>query len=147
VYIQEGPPQLSSVAPATRGKNRVNSRAELQSLDPQRGARPVPGVEEFPAHAQREYWAKASEGEHRGRPPEPRSSISGNPDHPAQMSLLRRLAGAAGHARKVGDGQLPKHSSTEAAPAMEKNKLICRCFWARQALGGISRQHSGAASW
>jgi cell division protein FtsZ len=134
VYIQEGPPQLSSVAPATRGKNRVNSRAELQSLDPQRGARPVPGVEDFPAHAQREYWAKASEGEHRGAPPEPPFVYQRQPESPApKMSLLRRLAGAARGMREGGreDGQLPKHSSNRSGAGDGEEQVDLPVFFGR----------------
>src|SRR5262249_32951630 len=56
VVIQDGPPHLPSFGSATRGKGRAGSGS-------------MPGVEDFPPHAEREYWSKTGEGEHRGGPP------------------------------------------------------------------------------
>jgi cell division protein FtsZ len=132
VYIQEGPPQLSSLAPATRGKNRASS-AESQGLDPQRGARPVPAVGDFPPHAQREYWAKASEREHRGAPPDPPFVYQRQPESPApKTSLLRRLAGAARGRREGGrEDQLPKHSSNRTGAGEGEEQVDLPVFFGR----------------
>jgi len=76
VYIQEGPPHISGLAPAPRG------------------SRPTPSVEDFPPHAQREYWSKTADDEQRG-PPQPPSVYQRQPESPMpKTSLLRRLAGA-----------------------------------------------------
>jgi cell division protein FtsZ len=102
VYIHEGPPQLSSLSPATRAKNRGRT-ADEQGLDSEWGGRPGPKVEDFPPHAQREYWAKTGEGDDRGAPQEPPFVYQRQPESPApKASLLRRLAGAA---RGRRDGQ------------------------------------------
>jgi cell division protein FtsZ len=112
VFIQEGPPQLPPLAAATRGKNRANA-GESRGLEPQRGGRPALGVDDFPPHAQREYWARTSEGEHRGTPPEPPSVYLRQPESPApKVSLLRRLTGVARGEREISrdNERLPKHS-------------------------------------
>jgi cell division protein FtsZ len=133
VFIHEGPPQLPSLAPATRGKNRANSTESL-GLDPQRGGRPVPGVEDFPLHAQREYWAKTGEGEQRATPPAPPSVYQRQPESPApKTSLLRRLASAARGAREGGrsDDQLPKHSSNKSGPGDGAEQVDLPVFFGR----------------
>ena len=133
VFIQEGPPQLPSLAPATRGKNRANS-AESLGLDSQRGGRSVPGVEDFPPHAQREYWAKTGEGEHRATPPAPPSVYQRQPESPApKTSLLRRLAGVARGVREGGrdDDQLPKHSSNKSGAGDSAEQVDLPVFFGR----------------
>jgi cell division protein FtsZ len=110
VYIQEGPPQLSPLPPATWGKSRaINGQAGMS--DPVRGGRQVPGVEDFPPHAQREYRAKSGESEPRATPPESAFVYQRQPEaRPPKTSLLRRLTGVARGSKE--DAQPPKHSSS-----------------------------------
>jgi hypothetical protein len=110
VYIQEGPPQFSPLPPATWGKTRATN-AEPGIADASRGGRPVPGVEDFPLHAQREYWAKSGENEPRATPSEPPFVYQRQPEAPApKTSLLRRLTGAGRPGKD--DAPAPKNSSS-----------------------------------
>jgi cell division protein FtsZ len=129
VFIHEGPPQLPSLASATRGKNRANGGESL-GLDPQRG-RPVAGLEDFPPHAQREYWAKTGEGERRVPAP---SVYQRQPESPApKTSLLRRLAGVAlgGREGSRNDNQLPKHSSNKSSAGDDAEQVDLPVFFGR----------------
>ena len=122
VYITEGPPQLSPLGHATRDENRARS-AE---------ARP-PDVNDFPPHAQREYWAKAGEGAQRNTPPEPPFVYQRQPESPSpKTSLLRRLAGAARGKRDGGrDAQLPKHSGSRNGAAGSEEQVDLPVFFGR----------------
>ncbi|MGE0850431.1 MAG: cell division protein FtsZ [Hyphomicrobiaceae bacterium] len=106
VYIKEGPPHLG---PASSGPLAG-------------GGRPSLNVQDFPPHAQREYWAKTAEGGHRGSA-QPPSVYQRQPEPPpVKTSLLRRLAGAGRGARAAGrDEQLQKHqqSKSDARPPEE----------------------------
>ena len=133
VYIQEGPPQLSSIPPATRSKNRASSD-EPRAFDPVRGGRPVPGVEDFPPHAQREYWAKTGESEPQATPPEPPYVYQRQPEAPApKTSLLRRLTGAARTPREGGreDGQPAKHSASRNGAGDGEQQVDLPVFFGR----------------
>jgi len=132
VYIHEGPPQLSSLSAATRAKNRARS-AEEQESDLGWGGRPVPAVDDFPPHAQREYWAKNSGSEHR-TPPDPPFVYQRPPESPApKASLLRRLAGVA-RGRRDGDqdgDQLPKHSNSRNGAGNGEEQVDLPVFFGR----------------
>jgi cell division protein FtsZ len=128
VVIQEGPPQLPSLASTTRGKTRA-SAGELPGL-----GRPLPGVEDFPPHAQREYWSKTGEGEHRRRPPEPPFVYQRQPAAPApKTSLLRRLAGVGRGSRenRPADDQVPKQSKTRGSAGDSTEQVDLPVFFGR----------------
>ena len=110
VYIQEGPPQLSSLPPATGPRNRASPEAQV--AESTRGGRAIPDLADFPQHAQREYWAKSGDGERRA-PSEPPFVYQRQPEAPApKTSLLRRLAG-------VGRGGREARRSEEKPPRQE----------------------------
>jgi hypothetical protein len=91
-------------------------------------------VEDFPPHAQREYWAKASESERRAVPPEPPFVYQRQPESPApKTSLLRRLAGAARGVRDGGkeDGQPAKHSSNRNGAGDSEEQVDLPVFFGR----------------
>jgi cell division protein FtsZ len=128
VVIQEGPPQLPSLASATRGKTRA-SGGESASF-----GRSVPGVEDFPPHAQREYWSKTGEGEHRGGPPAPPFVYQRQPAPPApKTSLLRRLAGIGPGSRenRRTDDQVPKQSKTRGSSNESTEQVDLPVFFGR----------------
>jgi cell division protein FtsZ len=128
VVIQDGPPHLPPLASTTRGKNRANA-GELPGL-----GRPLPGVEDFPPHAQREYWSKTGEGEQRRRPPEPPFVYQRQPAPPApKTSLLRRLAGVglgSRESRRVDD-QVPKQSKTKGSSNDSTEQVDLPVFFGR----------------
>jgi cell division protein FtsZ len=129
VYIQEGPPQFSPLPPATWGKNRATN-AEPGVADAARGGRPVPGVEDFPPHAQREYWAKSSENEPRAIPPEPPFVYQRQPEAPApKTSLLRRLTGAGRPGKD--DAPAPKNSSSRNGSGDGEQQVDLPVFFGR----------------
>ncbi len=132
VYIQEGPPQLSSVPPATRPKNRASS-AESRAFAPPRGGKPIPGVEDFPPHAQREYWAKSVESEHQAAPHEPPFVYQRQPEAPApKTSLLRRLTGTARAPREGGKEDPPaKHSGSRNGAGDGEQQVDLPVFFGR----------------
>jgi cell division protein FtsZ len=129
VFIQEGPPQLPSLAAATRGKARASG-----SDSPSPGGRPAPGVEDFPPHAQREYWSKTGESEHRATPPQPPFVYQRQPAPPApRVSLLRRLAGVGLGSRESrrDHDQLPKHSKTKSGSGDNTEQVDLPVFFGR----------------
>ena len=127
VFIQEGPPQLPSLAPATRGKNRANS-ADAQGLNAHRNGRSVPGVEDFPPHAQREYWSKTAENEHRVAPP---SVYQRQPEAATpKTSLLRRL-GLGARERNQDDDQPAKQSRNKSGADDSAEQVDLPAFFGR----------------
>jgi len=129
VYIQEGPPQFSPLPPATWGKNRTTN-TEPGAADAARGGRPVPGVEDFPPHAQREYWAKSGENEPRATPPEPPFVYQRQPEAPApKTSLLRRLTGAGRPGKD--DAPAPKNSSSRNGSGDGEQQVDLPVFFGR----------------
>jgi hypothetical protein len=87
-------------------------------------------VEDFSPHAQREYWAKTGEGEHRATP----SVYQRQPESPApKTSLLRRLAGVARGVREGSrnDDQLPKHSSNKSGTGDGAEQVDLPVFFGR----------------
>jgi cell division protein FtsZ len=132
VYIQEGPPQLSSLSPAARAKSPARG-AEEQGLDPGWSGRPVAGVDDFPPHAQREYWAK-TEGEQRATPPEPPFVYQRQPESPQpKTSLLRRIAGVTRGRREEGrhDNPPAKHSTSRNGAAGDEEQVDLPVFFGR----------------
>jgi cell division protein FtsZ len=132
VYIQEGPPQIASLSPATRAKNRA--RPEVQEPELGWSGRPVPAVDDFAPHAQSEYRAKTGHGERRLGSLEPPFVYQRSPEPPApKASLLRRLAGVA-RGRRDGeqDGdQLPKHSDSRTGATNEEEQVDLPVFFGR----------------
>jgi cell division protein FtsZ len=120
VYIQEGPPQLSPLPPTTWGRNRA-SASDAGAAEPVRTGRTVPGLEDFPPHAQREYWAKSSEGEARATPPEPPFVYQREPEvPPPKTSLLRRLTGVGRGGKEPAPAVPPKHSNSKSVSRDEQ---------------------------
>jgi hypothetical protein len=133
VYIQEGPPQLSPLSPATRARNRDTS-GEPQASESARAARPIPAVDDFSPHAQREYWAKTNGSERRVAPPEPPSVYQRQPESVApKTSLLRRLTGGGRGKGDRGkdDDQLPKHSSNRNGAGEGEEQVDLPVFFGR----------------
>jgi cell division protein FtsZ len=129
VYIQEGPPQLSPLPPATWAKGRASDGAS-GAADAPRGGRPVPGVEDFPPHAQREYWAKSGESEPRAAPPEPPYVYQRQPEPPPpKTSLLRRLTGAGRTAKE--DTPVVKHSGSRNGAGDGEQQVDLPVFFGR----------------
>ena len=133
VYIQEGPPQLSPLPPATRGKNRASS-APRRCSTPRRGGRPVPAVEDFPPHAQREYWAKTR------RERAARRSAGAAVRVPAATRSARAQdqpaasPGSGQRGRREGepdDAQLPKHSSSRNGAGDGEEQVDLPVFFGR----------------
>lgn len=132
VYIQDGPPQLASVSPATRDKGRVRGFEE-QLVDPTDGGRHGPDVEGFPPHAQREYRAKSSEGDERAAPAQPPFVYQRQPEPPPmKTSLLRRLAGGGRSRREQGhNDQLQKHSHSRNGAGAPEEQVDLPVFFGR----------------
>jgi cell division protein FtsZ len=127
VYITERPPQLSPLGHARGTENR----ARLPDAgEPQE--RPQPSVQDFPAHAQREYWAKSGASGQRV-PADPPFVYQHQPESPASKgSLLRRLTGRAlGRRQSSIDGQLPKHSSSTNAAGDRREEVDLPVFFGR----------------
>jgi len=124
VYITERPPQLSPLGHARGHENRARS-AETGAPVPER---PMPRVEDFPPHAQREYWAKSG-----ARPVAPEAPFvyQRETESPASKgSLLRRLTGRA-LGRQPGEGQLPKHSSSTNTALDSREEVDLPVFFGR----------------
>jgi cell division protein FtsZ len=132
VYITEGPPQLSPLGHATRQENRARS-ADEQLLEPGQEGTRHPTVNDFPPHAQRDYWAKAGEGAQRNTPPEPPFVYQRQPEsRTPKTSLLRRLAGAArGKRDEAHDAQLPKHSGSRNGADDNEEQVDLPVFFGR----------------
>jgi hypothetical protein len=132
VYIQEGPPQLASMPPAARAKGRA-SGTEEQLVDPVESGRHAPGVEDFPPHAQREYWAKSGESHQRAAPGHSPFVYQRQPEPaPAKISLLRRLASAArGRREEEPNEQLQKHSYSRSGADGPKEQVDLPVFFDR----------------
>ncbi|HKD57317.1 MAG TPA: cell division protein FtsZ, partial [Hyphomicrobiaceae bacterium] len=126
VYITERPPQLSPLGHARGHENRARS-AETGAPVPER---PMPRVEDFPPHAQREYWAKSG-----ARPVAPEAPFvyQRETESPASKgSLLRRLTGRAlGRRQPGGEGQLPKHSSSTNTALDSREEVDLPVFFGR----------------
>jgi len=130
VYIQEGPPNLASVAPATRDKGRMRGPDD-HLADPSQARRQVPGVEDFPPHAQREYWAKSGE-EQPAVPAQPPFVYQRQPEPPpAKTSLLRRLTGAGRRREERQDDQLQKHSRSRNGANGAEEQVDLPVFFGR----------------
>jgi cell division protein FtsZ len=132
VYITEGPPQLSPLGHATRGGNRARSHEEQPLELGQEGAR-SPTVNDFPPHAQREYWAKTGESAQRGTPPEPPFVYQRQPEATSpKTSLLRRLTGGALGKRSASrEAQLPKHSGSRNDTRDNEEQVDLPVFFGR----------------
>jgi cell division protein FtsZ len=132
VYIQDGPPQLASVSPATRDKGRARG-LEAQLVDPTENGRRVPGVEDFSQHAEREYWAKSSEGDKRAASAQPPFVYQRQPEAPpVKTSLLRRLTGGGRSRREVGSNdQLQKHSRSRNGAGTPEEQVDLPVFFGR----------------
>jgi cell division protein FtsZ len=128
VYITEGPPQLSPLGHANRARS-----SEEQPLEPGQMGTRSPTVNDFPPHAQREYWAKTGESAQRGTPPEPPYVYQRQPEAPrTKTSLLRRLTGGAIGKRDTGrDAQLPKHSGSRNGAGSSEEQVDLPVFFGR----------------
>jgi len=137
VYIQDGPPQLASMSPAMRDKSRARGPdrgPEEQLADPAHGGRHLPGVEDFPPHAQREYWAKSGEGDRqRPAPAQPPFVYQRQPESaPAKTSLLRRLTGGGRNRRDTEqDAQLHKHPRSRNGADAPEEQVDLPVFFGR----------------
>jgi cell division protein FtsZ len=130
VYIEEGNPQLSS-PPQMPWSKRKATGPEPKVAESTRGGRRAPAVEDFPAHAQREYWAKSREGDQRAMPPEPPSVYRQQPAAPApKTSLLRRLANVARGGRRE-DAQLSKQSGNKKDAGGSEEQVDLPVFFGR----------------
>jgi cell division protein FtsZ len=129
VYITEGPPQLASPAP-THGRDGASNGGDPYANGAPNG-RHHPNVEDFPPHAQREYWAKTGEGE--PRPPTPPFVYQRQPEPPPRKtSLLRRLAGGGRNKREQdGGGQLQKHSHNRGDANATEEQVDLPVFFGR----------------
>ncbi|HZT49050.1 MAG TPA: cell division protein FtsZ [Hyphomicrobiaceae bacterium] len=131
VYITEGPPQLGS-PPASAPDGGAAANGARGSADPYANGvpngRPHPGVEDFPPHAQREFWAKTGEGDSRPpfvyqRQPEPA---------PSKPGFLRRLTGGGRNKRESGrDLQLQKHSRNRGDTKATEEQADLPVFFGR----------------
>jgi cell division protein FtsZ len=132
VYITEGPPQLSPLGHATREENRARS-TEAQPFEAAPDGGRHPTVQDFPAHAQREYWAKAGDTAQHGAPPEPPFVYQRQPESPkVKTSLLRRLTGVGPGKRDAErDAQLPKHSSSRGGATANEEQVDLPVFFGR----------------
>ncbi len=129
VYITERPPQLSPLGHARGPENSARS-AETGAPAPERPKRPMPSVEDFPPHAQREYWAKSG-----ARPVAAEAPFvyQRQTESPASKgSLLRRLTGRAlGRRQPSDEGQLPKHSSSTNTALDSREEVDLPVFFGR----------------
>jgi len=133
VYITEGPPQLSPLGHATREENRARGSEETPVNSGPEGPR-HPTVNDFPPHAQREYWAKTGETAQRNTPPEPPFVYQQRqPELPnAKTSLLRRLTGAAlGKREGSREAQSPKHSGSRNGTGESDEQVDLPVFFGR----------------
>jgi cell division protein FtsZ len=124
VYIQDGPPQLSGLPMATHAKNRDSGDSSLAT--DAWGARQAPVVDDFPPHAQREYWAKSGGSDQRPAPSQPPSVYQRQPQvPPPKTSLLRRLAGG-GRAKgeRAKDDNQPAKNSGNRGDVVDKEEQV-----------------------
>jgi cell division protein FtsZ len=122
VYITERPPQLSPLGHARGPENR----ARIAEVEEPAQERPGPSVQDFPPHAQREYWAKA--GSQRVAADAP-FVYQQQPESPAgKGSLLRRLMGRR---QSGGEGPLPKHSGSTKAAIDSREEVDLPVFFGR----------------
>jgi cell division protein FtsZ len=127
VYITERPPQLSPLGHARGPENRARVADAGEPKE-----RPQPSVQDFPPHAQREYWAKSGASAQRA-PADAPFVYQRQPESPAgKGSLLRRLTGRAlGRRQSSGEVQLPKHSSSTSAPSGSREQVDLPVFFGR----------------
>jgi hypothetical protein len=120
VQIKEGPPHLGPAGPVPHDGHASPG-----------GARHSPSVQDFPPHAQREYWAKTAEADPRA-PSQPRTAYQRQPEPaPAKTSLLRRLAGAGRNRPEGGDDQLQKHSQSRSDVRAAEEQVDLPVFFGR----------------
>jgi len=93
----------------------------------------LPSVNDFPPHAQREYWAKSGDGAQRGIPADAPFVYQRQPESPKlKTSLLRRLAGAGRVKREEGrEAQLPKHSGSRNGAGGNEEQVDLPVFFGR----------------
>jgi cell division protein FtsZ len=132
VYITEGPPQLSPLGHATREQNRPRS-VDGQPLEQGQEGMRHPSVNDFPPHAQREYWAKSGEAAQRKTPLEPPFVYQRQPESAqTKTSLLRRLTGGTlGKRGGNRDAQLPKHSDSRDGVGGNEEQVDLPVFFGR----------------
>jgi len=128
VYITERPPQLSPLGHVRGPENRARMAETGEPV----AERPLPSVQDFPPHAQREYWAKSGAGAQRVAAQAP-FVYQRQPESPASKgSLLRRLTGRAlGRRQSSGEGQLPKHSSSTNTAGDSREEVDLPVFFGR----------------
>jgi hypothetical protein len=91
----------------------------------------VPGVEDFPPHAQREYWAKSAD-EQLAAPAQPPFVYQRQPEPaPAKTSLLRRLTGGGRRREERPDDQLQKHSRSRNGANGAEEQVDLPVFFGR----------------
>ncbi|HSR79997.1 MAG TPA: cell division protein FtsZ [Hyphomicrobiaceae bacterium] len=128
VYITERPPQLSPLGHA-RGPE---TRARIAETGEPVEQRPLPSVQDFPPHAQREYWAKSGAGAQRPAAEAPFVYQRQPESPPRKGSLLHRLTGRAlGRRQSSGEGQLPKHSSSTNTARDSREEVDLPVFFGR----------------
>ena len=128
VYITEGPPQLSPLGHATRGANRDRTMQQRNGESGKDGRR-HPAVEDFPPHAQREYWAKTGDRGQGDVASDTPFVYQRQPDPPKQKtSLLRRLAGVA---RGKRDTQVHRQAVNNAPPVASDEEVDLPVFFGR----------------
>jgi cell division protein FtsZ len=127
VYITERTPQLSPLGHARGLENRARITEPGEPLE----KRPIPSVQDFPPHAQREYWAKSGAGAQRVA--DAPFVYQRQPESPeSKGSLLRRLTGRAlGRRQGSGEGQLPKHSSNTNTSGDRREEVDLPVFFGR----------------
>jgi cell division protein FtsZ len=127
VYITERPPQLSPLGHARGPENRARSAESGEPVE-----RRLPSVQDFPPHAQREYWAKSGAGAPRLAAEAPFVYHHQRESPSSKGSLLRRLAGRAlGRRQSGGEGQLPKHSSSTNTARDSREEVDLPVFFGR----------------
>jgi hypothetical protein len=89
-------------------------------------------VQDFPPHAQREYWAKARTGATQRMAADAPFVYQRHAESPANKgSLLRRLTGRALGRRQSGEGQTPKHSSSTNSAGDSREEVDLPVFFGR----------------
>jgi len=160
VYITERPPALSPLGHARGPENRAAIDARIDpGIDPRIDARidpridpridaridetgepgkarPPLSVQDFPPHAQREYWAKSGAGAQRVATQRVAADApfvyQRQSESPASKgSLLRRLTGRALGRRQSGEDHLPKHSSSTNTSGDSREEVDLPVFFGR----------------
>ena len=127
VYITERPPQLSPLGHARGPENR----ARIAETGEPGQERPHLSEQDFPPHAQREYWAKSGAAQ-RVAADKP-FVYQRQPESPVSKgSLLRRLTGLALSKRQSsGEGQMPKHSGSTNNVGDSREEVDLPVFFGR----------------